>query len=195
MKSNEIIIYQAPDCNVHLEAIIDNDTIWLTQAQMALLFGTQRPAVTKHLNNIYNSGELNESSVCSKMEHTASDGKIYRTKFYNLDAIISVGYRVNSINATQFRIWATKVLKEYMLKGFSFHRPASIDELKDVKDKLKEVQEDLERQISNCEAFTEEQISEVYKTIAEMFSRKQLEEKPRKPIGFLLPKQKTYYLL
>ena len=96
--------------------------MWLTQQQIAMLFGVQRPAITKHLRNIFRSGELEESSVSSILEHTAADGKLYRTQFYNLDAILSVGYRVNSINATLFRQWANKVLKDYLLKGYSINR-------------------------------------------------------------------------
>ena len=114
----EIVLYQ-PDNAVKLEVRLEDETVWLTQAQIADLFGTKRPAITKHLNNIYQTGELNENSTCSILEHVGNDGKqIYRTKYYNLDVIISVGYRVNSINATQFRIWANRVLKEYLLKGY-----------------------------------------------------------------------------
>jgi hypothetical protein len=103
--NNEIILYQS-DNAVQLEVMLENETVWLTQAQIAELFGTRRQAITKHLKNIFDSGELNESSVSSKMELTANDGKNYLTNFYNLDAILSVGSRVNSKNATQFRIWA-----------------------------------------------------------------------------------------
>ena len=95
-----------------------NETVWLTQDQIAVLFGTQRPAITKHLNNIYNSGELDFESTYSILERMGNDGRqIYQTKYYNLDAILSVGYRVNSVNATLFRRWATSVLKEYILRG------------------------------------------------------------------------------
>jgi len=117
----EIILYQ-PDNAVQLEVRMDEDTVWLTQAQIALLFGTKRPAITKHLLNIFSSGELLESSVSSILELTAGDGKTYQTKFYNLDAILSVGYRVNSRNATLFRIWATRTLKEYLLKGYAIRQ-------------------------------------------------------------------------
>lgn len=99
-----------------------HDTVWLTQQQIADLFGTKRPAITKHLRNIFNSGELEQNSVSSILEHTAADGKTYKTQFYNLDAIISVGYRVNSINATAFRRWATRVLNNYLLKGYSVNQ-------------------------------------------------------------------------
>ena len=120
-KENEIVLYQ-PNDTIHLEVRMADETVWLTQAQIALLFGTQRPAITKHLRNIFKSGELEESSVSSILEHTAADGKVYRTQFYNLDAILSVGYRVNSINATMFRKWATSVLKDYLLKGYAVNQ-------------------------------------------------------------------------
>jgi len=109
----------------------------LTQAQIAVLFGTKRPAITKHLVNVFNTGELEENSVCSILEHTANDRKIYQTKFYNLDAVLSVGYRVNSKNATQFRIWANKVLKEYIVKGYAINQRAKTEQLEDLKQTVK----------------------------------------------------------
>ena len=115
-QQGEIILYQ-PDESVRMEVRIEDETVWLTQARIAELFETKRQAITKHLKNIFQSGELNENSVCSILELTASDGKSYKTKTYNLDAIISVGYRVNSKNATLFRRWASQVLKDYLLKG------------------------------------------------------------------------------
>jgi len=114
----EFLLYSSPDGKVKVEIFFHNENIWLTQKRMAELFGVQRPAITKHLNNIIKEGELEENSVSSILEHTAEDGKNYKTKYYNLDAIISVGYRVNSSQATKFRIWATERLKEYMIKGF-----------------------------------------------------------------------------
>lgn len=121
MQDNEIIIYQ-PDETLSLDVRVEDETVWLTQAQIAELFGTKRPAITKHLSNIFKSGELEENSVRSILEHTAADGKVYKTQFYNLDAILSVGYRVNSRNATMFRQWANKVLKEYLLRGYSVNQ-------------------------------------------------------------------------
>ena len=117
---NEIILYQ-PDSSVELEVLLENETVWLTQAQIAKLFGVKQPAISKHFKNIFSSGELNEYSVYSILEYTATDGKVYRTGFYNLDAILSIGYRVNSKNATKFRIWANSVLKEYILKGYAIN--------------------------------------------------------------------------
>jgi len=115
----EFLLYTTPNGKVKVEIFLRDENIWLTQDKIAFLFGVQRPAITKHLKNIFESGELNENSVSSILEHTADDGKIYNTKFYNLDAILSVGYRVNSAQATQFRIWATERLKEYIIKGFT----------------------------------------------------------------------------
>lgn len=120
-RPNEIILYQ-PDETMKLEVRLEDETVWLTQQQIADLFGTKRPAITKHLSNIFKSGELDENSVRSILEHTAADGKIYKTQFYNLDAILSVGYRVNSRNATIFRQWANKVLKEYLLRGYAINQ-------------------------------------------------------------------------
>ena len=120
---SQIVLYQ-PNESVKLEVKVDagHDTVWLTQQQIADLFGTKRPAITKHLNNIFKSGELEQNSVSSILEHTASDGKVYKTRFYNLDAIISVCYRVNSVNATAFRKWATNVLRNFLLQGYSVNR-------------------------------------------------------------------------
>ena len=119
--ANEIVLYQ-PNEQMSLEVKLENETVWLTQQQIADLFGVKRPAVTKHLGNIFREGELDITSVSSILEHTAADGKIYSTQFYNLDAILSVGYRVNSKNATLFRRWANQVLKDYMLKGYAINQ-------------------------------------------------------------------------
>lgn len=108
---------------VKLEVRVLEDSVWLTQQQIADLFGTKRPAITKHLKNIYSSGELDESSTCSILELMGNDGRqMYSTKFYNLDVILSVGYRVNSINATAFRRWANQVLKDYLLRGYAIRQ-------------------------------------------------------------------------
>ena len=120
-QQGEIVLYQ-PETTFKLEVRLENETVWLTQAQIAELFGTGRQAITKHLKNIFNSNELEENSVCSILELTAADGKTYKTKIYNLDAILSVGYRVNSKNATSFRCWANKILKEYLLRGYSINK-------------------------------------------------------------------------
>ena len=116
--AGRFMLYTAPNGAVRVDVFFKEETVWLTQKALAELFGVQRPAVTKHLGNIFQSGELAEAAVCSILEHTAGDGKTYAAKYYNLDAIIAVGYRVNSYQATQFRIWATKTLREFIIKGF-----------------------------------------------------------------------------
>lgn len=118
--NGEIVVYQ-PDEITRLEVRVEGETVWLTQEQIAALFGVKRPAITKHIRNIYAIQELEEHSVCSILERTASDGKSYMTQFYNLDMILSVGYRVNSRNAVIFRRWANSVLKEYLLKGYALN--------------------------------------------------------------------------
>ena len=117
----DVIIYQSGQENISTNVLFKDETFWMTQKDMAALFSVQVPAINKHLKNIFTDQELSEDSVISKMEITANDGKIYSTNFYNLDAIIAVGYRVNSKEATQFRIWATKVLREYIVKGFALN--------------------------------------------------------------------------
>ena len=124
-KQMEMVLYRTEDDSVTVSAVIKDESIWITQRAMAELFGVQTPAISKHLKSIFEQGELNEEVVISKMETTTQHGAIpgktqsTMTNYYNLDAIISVGYRVNSIQATQFRIWATNILKEYMIKGFA----------------------------------------------------------------------------
>lgn len=117
--NSDFILYTSPDGEVRVDVLVNNETVWLAQKAIANLFYVDRTVITKHLKNIFDSAELEENSVCAKIAHTAEDGKSYQTKFYNLDVIISVGYRVNSKQATQFRIWATKTLKEFIIKGFT----------------------------------------------------------------------------
>lgn len=114
----EIILYQTDDGNMNVSVFFYNESFWLSQKAMADLFGVDRTVITKHLSNIFSDKELDKNSVCAIFAHTASDGKKYNTQYYNLDAIISVGYRINSYKATKFRQWATKTLREYMIKGF-----------------------------------------------------------------------------
>ena len=118
----EFLIFQIEGKEQGVEVFYKDKTVWCTQKAMGMLFDCDRSVVTKHLRNIFDSEELNESEVCAKFAHTASDGKTYQTQFYNLDAIISVGYRVNSVRATQFRQWATSVLREYAIRGYVLDR-------------------------------------------------------------------------
>ncbi len=120
----EFLLYTAPGGGVKVEVILNNETIWLTQQRMADLFGVDRTSISRHLKNIFESRELDENMVCAEIAHTTQHGAIpgktqtQPVKYYNLDAVISVGYRINSAQATQFRIWATQMLKEYIIKGF-----------------------------------------------------------------------------
>ena len=118
---SQIVLYQ-PDDSIRLEVKLDQDTVWLTQAQMTELFRTTRNNITMHIRNIFKEKELDEKSVCKETLHTAADGKRYRTKIYNLDVIISVGYRVKSPIGTRFRQWANAVIKQYLLQGYSVNR-------------------------------------------------------------------------
>ncbi len=115
----EFFLYTTEEGKIKVQTRVYNNTVWLTQKRMAEVFGVDRSVITKHLKNIFEERELDENSVCANFAHTAEDGKVYDTKYYNLDAIISVGYRVNSQTATKFRIWATTIIKDYAIKGFA----------------------------------------------------------------------------
>jgi len=116
--NNQIIIYNTTDGTTKIEVKLENETVWLSQKQMAELFDKDIRTINEHINNVFFDGELNKNSVIRKFRITATDSKEYLVKLYNLDAIISVGYRVNSLRGTQFRIWATQKLREYIIKGF-----------------------------------------------------------------------------
>ena len=150
VQHDEIVLYQ-PEGEVRLEVRVENETVWLTQAQIAILFGIKRPAITKHLKNIYASRELERDTTCSILEHMGDDSKrVYETKYYNLDAILSVGYRVNSKNATLFRRWANQVLKDYILKGYAVNQRKIATDLQ-IADRLHEHRELIEQQGSRLE--------------------------------------------
>jgi len=142
---NEIVLYRPNELAEHIEVRFDEDTAWLTQAQIAELFGVKQPAISKHIKNIFNCGELDEDSVHSILEYTAADGKTYDTRIYNLDVILSVGYRVSSMNATLFRRWATAKLKDYLLKGYSINN--RMNRIEDTVDSLKNKVEEIDLQI------------------------------------------------
>jgi len=135
-KKGEIIIYKTSKNEVELKVRFENENIWLSLNQIAKLFGRDKSVISRHLSNIFKSRELSKNSVVAKIATTAADGKIYQVKFYSLDAIICVGYRVNSQRATQFRIWATKILKQYILKGYSINK----NRLAEARDKFNELQ-------------------------------------------------------
>jgi len=121
INSNQVIVYENGEVEVKVSLDNKNETIWLRTEDIALLFGVKRPAIVKHIGNIYKSGELEESSTCSILEQVTKDGKKRQVKYYNLDIIISVGYRVNSVKATKFRQWATKILKHYIINGYAIN--------------------------------------------------------------------------
>lgn len=135
-QKGEIIIYKTSKNEVVLDVRLEEETVWLSQAQISELFGIERSVITKHLNNVFKNSELHEDAVCAIFAHTASDGKNYKIKYYNLDAIISVGYRINSKRATQFRMWATKTLKEHLLKGYTINEKRLLE----AREKFQELQ-------------------------------------------------------
>jgi prophage maintenance system killer protein len=137
---SDIQIYQADDGKTALEVRLDRETVWLTQEQMSELFSRERSVITKHLRNVFKEGELEENSVRAKYAHTAIDGKEYQTQFYNLDAIISVGYRVNSKQGTRFRQWATQILRTHIVKGYTVNE----QRLREESAKLREMQQTME---------------------------------------------------
>ena len=159
----KFLVYKSSDEDVNVSVVFRDETIWATQKVLAELFGVQRPAITKHLNNIFESGELKEKSVCSILEHTAEDGKKYMTNYYNLDAIISVGYRVNSEKATKFRIWATEVLRKYMIKGYVLDKERLKNGKHFGKDYFDELIEEI-REIRASERRFYQKITDIYAT-------------------------------
>ncbi len=125
MQENQIEIYRSPDGNIELNVKLENDTVWLTQSQMAELFGVDRTSVVRHIKNIYATQELDKKSTCAKNAQVRLEGKrsiVREIPYYNLDMVISVGYRVNSKNATSFRKWATSILKQYLIKGYAINQ-------------------------------------------------------------------------
>jgi hypothetical protein len=121
-KQGEVILYQSEDGTAAVDVRLENETVWLAQSQMQELFGRERSVITKHINNVFKEGELEKNQVCAKFAHTAADGKTYQVAHYNLDVIISVGYRIKSIRGTRFRIWATSILKKHLVKGYTLNQ-------------------------------------------------------------------------
>jgi prophage maintenance system killer protein len=121
LPAGEVVFYQSPDGQVRLEVRLEQETVWLSLNQMAELFGRDKSVISRHLRNVFAEGELERESVVARNATTAADGKTYQVEYFNLDAIISVGYRVNSKRGTQFRIWATRTLKDYLIRGYTFN--------------------------------------------------------------------------
>ncbi len=185
----DFLIYKSNDGRFNINVKIEDDTIWLTQAQMAELFEKGRTTITEHIKNVFKEGELDEKSVCRKFRHTADDGKTYKPVYYNLDVIISVGYRVKSQRGTQFRIWANQVLKEYLMKGFVVRPYINIGEqLAKFKDEIIDRIESLEK---DNESYNQ-QFDDFYETLIKLIDevnkiKPQNEDfQKRKRIGFKL---------
>ena len=155
---SELVLYTSADGIVRLDVRLTEETIWLSQAQIADLFNTERSVITKHLRNIFNTRELDKTSVCAEFAHTAADGKSYQIQFYNLDAVISVGYRVNSKRGTEFRIWATNVLRQHLVQGYTVNEKR----LKELKQTLK-----LAADISARKTLTGDEASLLLQTVSE----------------------------
>ena len=158
---SNLLIYQNQEGNIKIDVQLENETVWLTQEQMAQLFGKGRSTITEHISNIFKEEELEQNSVCRNFRHTANDGKNYDTKYYNLDVIISVGYRVKSKQGTQFRIWATQRLKEHIIKGFTlnddrFKTGNSMNYFNELQERI--------REIRISEKFFYQKIKDIYTT-------------------------------
>lgn len=140
----EILLYQSADGRLKIDVRLEGETVWLTQAQLATLLGKSRNTITEHIGNVFAEGELSELSVCRKFRHTADDGKNYEANYYNLDVIISVDYRVKSPQGTQFRIWATERLRDYIVKCFAlnderFKRGSSMNYFDELLGRIREI--------------------------------------------------------
>lgn len=164
MNNSFIEIYRSPEGDVQLNVKLENDTVWLTQSQMALLFDRDRTVISRHINNCYKEHELDKNITCAKFAHMGSDAdQIYETSMYNLDVIISVGYRVKSVNGTRFRQWANKILKEYLIKGYAINKDLKIERYNE----LKEVVRLMARTISLQSAVTGDEYNGLFNVIGD----------------------------
>jgi hypothetical protein len=168
MDRGEIVIYQTPDGTTNLDVRLENETIWLTQAQMVMLFERDQSVISKHINNIFKEGELDKSVVYAKFAYTTQHGAIKDktqttdVQYYNLDVVISVGYRVKSQRGTQFRIWANKVLKDYIIKGYAINQRAKVEQLEDLKQTVK-----LLSNVLNAQSLTADEATGLLKVITD----------------------------
>ncbi|MGI4871711.1 MAG: RhuM family protein [Janthinobacterium lividum] len=153
--TQDILLYQSPDGQIRLDVQLDHDTVWLTQAQMSELFDNSKKTVSEHIRNIFREGELSEESVVRESRTTAADGKAYRTKHYNLDVIISVGYRVKSARGTSFRQWATQVLRQYLVQGFVLNEQRLRESARQLADLKRLVQ--LQAEVASSQELTADQ--------------------------------------
>jgi hypothetical protein len=182
---NEIVKYTA-DGLENFPVRIDEDTVWLTIGQMCVLFDKSRATINEHILNVFKEKELEKEVVMRKVGNPDFSRSVTKpTNYYNLDVIISVGYRVKSPRGTQFRIWATSVLREHLLKGYTVKQPVTLAHLQEVKQNLTCQIAELRQEIENLDIVTNEQYGELYQALIELTSQKKLiEEKPRRRIGF-----------
>ncbi len=163
-QESSIIIYTTEDGSTNLQVKMENETVWLTQSQMAELFGRDRTVIARHINNCFKEGELDRNITCAKFAHMGKDGdQIYETMMYNLDVIISVGYRVKSINGTRFRQWANRVLKDYLVKGYAINEDIKVERYNE----LKEVVRLMSRALTLQEKATETEYSGLFNVITD----------------------------
>ena len=188
----EIILYQ-PDSSMRLDVIVENETVWLSLNQMANLFERDKSVISRHITNIFKEQELIMNSVVANFATTATDGKTYRVDYYNLDVIISVGYRVKSKRGTQFRQWANRVLKEYLLRGYAINQRIenfAIEterRITETEKKIEFLTRYIESVLADCNDINEDtrmQIELINETLAKLQSDNKLMNKPRNPIGF-----------
>jgi hypothetical protein len=175
---NEIILYRPNEAAEHIEVRLENETVWLNQAQMAVLFGQTKQNISLHINNCFKENELIPDSVVKESLTTANDGKLYKTKFYNLDVIISVGYRVKSNQGTQFRIWATTILREYLLKGYAINQ--RVDRIENNLENLSKEVNKISLQLKTSELptqgiFFDGQIFDAYELISKIIRSAKIE--------------------
>ena len=169
MKNDKIIIYQTPDGQTSIDVKLEHETVWLTQAQMAELFQKDRTVITRHINNVFKEGELDQKVVCAKIAHATQHGaikgkeQIQEVVLYSLDVIISVGYRVKSQRGTQFRIWANSILKDYLVKGYAINKKIELQHYTE----LKQLVNVLGRTVKSQEALTGDEAGELVKVVAD----------------------------
>ena len=177
---SEIVKYEADGLD-GFSVLLEDETVWLTQAQMVALFERDKSVISRHISNSFAEGELDQNSVVANFATTAADGKTYQVEYYSLDVIISVGYRVKSQRGTQFRQWATKVLREHLLKGYTIKHPVGVEQLNELRMQIGEI---LQRQ-NNMELLVHKEFGRVYEILSEITEQKRLQdEKPHKKIGF-----------
>jgi hypothetical protein len=184
---NELVKYTAEGLE-NFQVLVNEDTVWLTQAQMVTLFQRDKSVISRHIRNVFKEGELQLAATVANfatVQNESGREVVRNVEYYNLDVVISVGYRVKSQRGTQFRIWATSVLREHLLKGYTVKQPVTLEHLQEMKQNLEYQIEELRQQIENLDIVTNEQYSELYHALIELTSQKKLaEEKPRRRIGF-----------